>query len=443
MTYNSGQPIELYLGCPAPFNETYPLCYNPYAVFPIAWSGDFTGDVSFVSSGRMSFAAGLPRTKSLTFTKEGIWSFVDLWNGETLTIQVETDRFTWFPTAAQVDAEAQQELTTQSASIPLLREAAAQALASKPPFTNAQGTFSYPVLAGFEFEKISAPIFFPKNISIHSGDEIIFLLHENSTSPGNAAFYNGLTALALTTDLPLPPDAPAPFSDAGLPAILVALNPLIVNPQNPVGSSLALQTPEFRIPTSDNVTLFSTGLLFASGGPLRLNYSMQFAFDFTGTLEYVSDFQGDMGMRASVIVLPVSGTPPSVYHINYYTTQFGGPGLCSPEQWLDVYEIPGDNPLGKCTKLLEAPPFSSFIKMVPAMGPNETSCNHSNCVHFLRWDQLTSLAPCILGITPDPSFVAPLDGSCVVVDRTLQVRITAAVALVISFPLLLLVLSAF
>jgi len=239
----------------------------------------------------------------------------------------------------------------------------------------------------------------------------------------------GLPNPVLGMQQPLPAGAPSPFSDVGFPPVVIAINPAILFPQNPVGLPLAFAPPNFRVPVSMNATYFSSGFLAPPallGPQARQSYAFQFASTFNGTILYQCDLHNMMGMNGKVDVLPPPAVPrPSVYHVDLYTTQFGGYG-CASTQFLSTYTIPPN----VCFQTLEAYPFRQTVRLLPATGPIATNgtmaCNPSNCVHFLRWDLPSTLAPCFSAAPPDISFVAPLDKSCVWINAALQVRVSAA-----------------
>lgn len=191
----------------------------------------FNGDLPIVSSGQMGFAAMMPRSMTLVFNNAGTFTFLDMISLKNVTVEVIDDPAFVIPDVAAVNAEAMGLIAKQRECIPWLYGNATEMVSMMAPFPNPQGTYSYPVLMGFTQCDMLAPVFFPKNITIHSGDELFFFHHPGARTPHNAAFNNGLPLIPLAAQEPLPPGAGSPFSDPGFPPIVIALNPLIVFPQ--------------------------------------------------------------------------------------------------------------------------------------------------------------------------------------------------------------------
>lgn len=199
------------------------MMLNPQVAFPTAPSDGMFDGSTFANSGLMSTDPGGITKYSLTFTKEGTYSYVCLVHGVMMsgTIQVVGDSVS-LPSPARVLRFAYRDINKQLGNANgLFRAARAQVPA---PVKNSNGTTTYTVVLGYMSGNVMLMDFFPRRLVVHPGDTVKYILPKDGEAPHTITFLNGAPDISFV--IPTPNPNPPP------PALLL-INPMILGPINP------------------------------------------------------------------------------------------------------------------------------------------------------------------------------------------------------------------
>jgi plastocyanin len=280
-TFLSGAPFP---PDPVPMPNGGPgdIMLNPESFFstraPDAPVESYDG-TGYRNSGFLSNGKVVPPNESysLTFDTPGTYLYNCLLHptmvGEVI---VEAADATDIPTQADVDAQAAAE------SAPLLEMAeAARAGTTNPDMVRSEpgpgGSSFWYVPAGLAAPDPRVEIydFFPKDITINSGDTVIWtstFFHQVALHPGQPA-----------------PEFILPLEQEGGPPIL-QLNPVVAFPSKPAGEY-------------DGTQPFSSGLMGLPAGALPGGTTFAITFTEPGTHEYVCAIHRALGMKGTVTVV--------------------------------------------------------------------------------------------------------------------------------------------
>jgi plastocyanin len=280
-TFLSGEPFPPD-PVPIPGGGPGDIMLNPVSFFPSrapdaeveVYSGDGYRNSGFLSTGKV-----VPPNESysLTFDTPGTYLYNCLLH-PTMTgeIVVEETTATDIPTQADLDAQAAAE------SAPLL----ALAEEARAATTNPEAVRSEPGAGGSTFWYVPAGMaaadprieiydFFPKDITIKSGDTVIWtstFFHQIALHPGQPE-----------------PEFILPQEQPNGPPIL-QLNPVVAFPSKPAGEY-------------DGTQPFSSGLFGLPAGALPGGTTFALTFTEPGTHEYVCAIHRALGMRGTVTVV--------------------------------------------------------------------------------------------------------------------------------------------
>jgi plastocyanin len=256
VTFLAGAPMPDLI-IPAPANPVGPLMINPLAAFPAAPAdGKYDGS-TYANSGIMSTDPGQPTQFSLTFTKAGTYEYVCLVHGMMMSGKVIVeDSSVRIPSPNQVKAEAKHELNRYKNQIPEVIEAARRMV--KPPVKNPDGSKTYTVFLGYAKGAIDLASFFPKNLVVHPGDTVNWVLSPSNMAPHTVTFLNGTPDQGLVVPF-VPPSGPPPLlifnpailfpSNAGVPLMPTGyINSGLLDPTQPGPHSFSLQIGNFTGP---------------------------------------------------------------------------------------------------------------------------------------------------------------------------------------------------
>ena len=280
-TFLSGAPFP---PDPVPMPDGGPtdIMLNPESFFssraPDAPVETYDG-TGYRNSGFLSNGKVVPPNESysLTFDTPGTYLYNCLLHpamvGEVI---VEEADATDIPTAADVAAQADAE------RVPLLEMAeAARAATTNPDMVRSEpgpngSTFWYvPAGEPAADPRIEIYDFFPKDITIKSGDTVIW----TSTFFHHVALHPGQPA----PEFVLPQE-----QEAGPPILQV--NPIVAFPSKPAGEY-------------DGTQLFSSGLMGIPAGALPGGTTFAVTFTEPGTHEYVCSIHRALGMKGTVTVV--------------------------------------------------------------------------------------------------------------------------------------------
>ena len=256
---------------------------NPVRDYPNVESGSVYSGKTFISSGRLEMTGqfwGVPmrQTFSLVFDTPGVYSYICGLHNTSMNGTIEvTDRATDpVPSQAEIDAAARAEM-----ELILGRVERARAQSNEPrnePAAN--GATVWFVRAGntdqgIDDRRAQLREFLPRNIVITAGDTVVW----SSVALHNVFF--GPTSV--------PPDWIVPETQQDGPPMLIR-NPVIVNPSKPSG-------------VYDPTQVFNSGLL---NPPAPTGTAWALSFDTPGVFEYFCGVHQDLGMKATITVLPSS-----------------------------------------------------------------------------------------------------------------------------------------
>jgi plastocyanin len=281
-TFLSGAPIP---PDPIPVPDRGPtdLMLNPMLFFssraPDAPVETYSG-TDYRNSGFLSTGKVVPPNESysLTFDTPGTYRYICVLHPGTMTGEIIVEEVTAndLPTQADIDAQAQAEMT------PLLEMAeTTRAASTNPelvrvePGPNDSSLWYVPAGATGQDPKVEIYDFFPKDLTIASGDTVIWtsvFFHQVGIDPGQPA-----------------PEFVIPEEQAGGPPLLI-VNPFVVFPLKPAG--------EF-----DGTQPFSSGLIGLPAGALPGGTTFAMSFSEPGVYEYVCAIHRALGMKGTITVL--------------------------------------------------------------------------------------------------------------------------------------------
>ncbi len=265
---------------PAPQDMASPYQINPMAFLQaMPPNGQYDGS-SYVNSGIMSSDPGFVQTFSLTFTREGSFSYVCYVHGEMMsgTIEVVGPNVA-VPSPAQVQSQAQAELKAAWLNVPrVVAKANAQLV---PPVKNPDGTFTRTILMGYESDNIMVMSFFPQHATVHKGDTVLWKLSDSNTAPHTVTFFNG------NPDQPLVDVVPTSQGPVAL------INPAVLFPSPAVMQGKPLNGTDF----------FNSGMLIPG---VHDTFSITIG-DVSGRLNFECILHDSSGMSGYLFVAPGSG----------------------------------------------------------------------------------------------------------------------------------------
>lgn len=245
---------------------------------------------TLASSGELSMAApGSPEFR-LNFTKAGSYDYycnihsAALPNGQIagmtgdITVQAAGSALARTPDQVSADAQAAIAADQQAAMAE-----DAQVKQAIPPTSNADGTMTYHIKAGFDTQTAAYMRFTPSDITIHAGDTVTWQ-QNSAVSPHTFTLTSGAKDPDLVVALP---------QSSGPPKLI--LNPQVLLPAG--GSTYAGQG------------IFSSGFVPGTqdSTPGPRTYSLKFSRP--GTYEYICMLHDDMGMSGHITVLATGTTP--------------------------------------------------------------------------------------------------------------------------------------
>jgi len=282
-TFLSGEPAPPD-PIPVPGGGPTDIMLNPQAFFPSrapdapveSYSGDGYRNSGFLSNGTV-----VPPNEaySLTFDTPGTYQYLCLIHPTTMKgeIVVEEANAADVPEQVEIDATAEAEMA------PLLEEAetiragavSGDMVRSEP---GPDGTTIWHVPAGVTGSdpRIEIYDFFPKDLSISTGDSVIW----TSTFFHQVIFHPGQPPPAFVV--------PTPVEGQELPNLVVS--PEVAFPMKPAG--------EFA-----GTELFSSGLIGTLGAPLPGGTTFAMTFSEPGSFDYVCSTHLPLGMTGNVTVV--------------------------------------------------------------------------------------------------------------------------------------------
>jgi plastocyanin len=258
---------------------------NPALIFPSRKADQAVETYSgtgFVNSGMMSNAPLFPgtppiQTFSVTFDTPGTFQYVCLLHqefGMRGTVEVMPASTIDVPSQAQIEARAQQELTSVRVRLEQARAQGRQGRSEPGP----SDTQLWRVMAGNSLVdindgRIQLSEFVPKDVTIQAGDTVLW----------ESRFFHSVTFVPT----PPPPDRFLPERQPDGTVQLIR-NPIIFNPSRPAG-------------VFDPSQVFNSGTIGTYPGP-----GMTFAltFETPGVFKYFCGIHRDLGMEGTVIVQP-------------------------------------------------------------------------------------------------------------------------------------------
>ena len=177
-----------------------PLVFTPFVVEQSPLSGsEFGGGLgAHANSGIMGREPGQVEEYDLTFTTEGTFGYYCIVHGFAMSgevIVVSSDEA--IPSPKQAAAEGKKEIAEALSLVPgVVMNSSEQVV---PPEMNNDGTLTHTVMVGYS-EIVTASYgdleidlmqFFPKRLTVRSGDIVDFVMSEYNTAPHTATFLNG------------------------------------------------------------------------------------------------------------------------------------------------------------------------------------------------------------------------------------------------------------
>jgi plastocyanin len=257
-----------------------PLVFAPFAVQQNPSSGsEFGGGMGeSANSGIMGREPGQVQEYDLTFTTENTFGYFCLVHGSAMSgevIVVGADDA--IPSPNQALAEGRRQMAEALSLVPrVVRDAAGQVV---PPETNEDGTLTHTILLGYS-ETLSASYgevqidlvqFFPKRLTVRSGDTVTFELSAENVAPHTATFLNGAE------------EPPLAVSQGGF----LYLN---ANVLFPAGSDVLTRSG-----------VFNSGLLLPGSGA---SYSLEVGDMSPGLEHFICLLHDGSGMRGELVVVP-------------------------------------------------------------------------------------------------------------------------------------------
>jgi plastocyanin len=268
---------------PIPGGGPTDVMLNPKSAFPSkapdapieTYDGTEFRNSGFLSDGTVVPPGG---PFSLKFDTPGTYQYICLIHPTTMKgeIIVEPANATDVPEQEEIDAMAEAEITPLLEQAEEIRAAAASSdMVRTEPGPN--GTTIWHVPAGFTGPdpRIEIYDYFPKNLSIKKGDQVIW----------TSVFFH---EVIFPAGQPAPPFV-VPTEVEGQPFPNLVVSPEVAFPVIPSG--------EF-----DGTELFSSGLIGTLGGPLPGGTTFAMTFAEPGSFDYVCSTHQPLGMEGTITV---------------------------------------------------------------------------------------------------------------------------------------------
>jgi plastocyanin len=269
---------------PIPDGGPTDIMLNPKSFFstraPDAPVETYDGTV-YRNSGFLSNGTVVPPNESysLTFDKPGTYQYICLIHPTTMIgeIVVEEANVTDVPAQAEIDAMGEAEMTPLLEQAEEIRAAAASSdMVRSAPGPNGATMWFIPAGVTGTDRRIEIYDYFPKNLSIKQGDQVIWtsvFFHQVIFHPGQ----------------PAPPFV-VPTEVEGQPLPNLVVSPEVAFPAIPAG--------EF-----DGTQFFSSGLIGTLGGPLPGGTTFALTFSEPGSFDYVCSTHLPLGMEGNITVV--------------------------------------------------------------------------------------------------------------------------------------------
>lgn len=269
---------------PIPDGGPTDIMLNPKSFFstraPDAPVETYDGMV-YRNSGFLSNGTVVPPNESysLTFDKPGTYEYICLIHPTTMIgeIIVEEASVADVPSQEEIDAMAEAEMTPLLEQAEEIRAAASSSdMVRSAPGPNGATIWYIPAGATGADRRIEIYDYFPKNLSIKQGDQVIWtsvFFHQVIFSPGQ----------------PAPPFV-VPTEVEGQPVPNLVVSPEVAFPIIPAGQF-------------DGAEMFSSGLIGTLGGPLPGGTTFALTFSEPGSFDYVCSTHLPLGMEGSITVV--------------------------------------------------------------------------------------------------------------------------------------------
>lgn len=282
-TFLSGAPMPPD-PIPIPGGGPTDLMLNPVSFFPSrapeAPVETYSG-ADYRNSGFLSNGTVVPPNESysLTFDTPGTYEYVCLIHPTTMVgeIIVEEAGVADVPSQEDIDVMAEAEITPLLEQAEEIRAAATSSdMVRTQPGPGGTTIWYIPAGATGPDPRIEIYDYFPKNLSIQEGDQVIWtstFFHQVILSPGQPA-----------------PEfvVPTPVEGQEVPNLVVS--PEVAFPITPAG--------EF-----DGTEFFSSGLMGTLGGPLPGGTTFALTFSKAGSYDYVCSTHLPLGMEGTITVV--------------------------------------------------------------------------------------------------------------------------------------------
>lgn len=266
------------------------LVINPATISSVG--GPTYDGTGLATSGLLDMAPPGVMEYKLTLTKAGSYNYLcsvhsnQLPNGQVVgmlgnvTVQAAGSALAKTPDQVSADAQAAIAADQQAATA-----ADAQAKQVNPPTSNADGTMTYHVNAGYDAANgtYSYMRFSPSNFTVHVGDTVEWQ-QASTVTPHTVTLLSGgkdLDTVIVTPQASGPPK--------------FTLNPAILAPSG--GASYA------------GAGLFNSGFMSGTQDPAPGPRSYKLTFTKPGKYEYICSLHDGMGMNGFITVLPAGATP--------------------------------------------------------------------------------------------------------------------------------------
>lgn len=268
---------------PIPGGGPTDIMLNPKTAFPSkapdAPTETYDG-TEFRNSGFLSDGTVVPpgETYSLTFDTPGTYQYLCLIHPTTMVGEIIVDEAnaTDVPSQEEIDAMAEAEITPLLAQAEEIRAAATSAdTVRSVPGPNGTTIWHIPAGASGSDPRIEIYDYFPKNLTIKQGDQVIW----------TSTFFH---QVIFPVGQPAPPPFVVPTVVEGQPVPNMVVSPEVAFPVIPAG--------EF-----DGTQLFSSGLIGL--GPLPGGTTFAMTFSKPGSFNYACSTHFPLGMKGTVTVV--------------------------------------------------------------------------------------------------------------------------------------------
>ena len=269
---------------PIPDGGPTDIMLNPKSFFPSrapdAPVETYDG-TAYRNSGFLSNGTVVPPNESysLTFDKPGTYEYICLIHPTTMIgeIIVAEANVADVPSQGEIDAMAEAEMAPLLEQAEEIRAAASSSnMVRSAPGPNDTTIWYIPAGATGTDRRIEIYDYFPKNLSIKQGDQVIWtsvFFHQVILHPGQ----------------PAPPFV-VPTEVEGQPVPNLVVSPEVAFPVIPAG--------EF-----DGAQFFSSGLIGTLGGPLPGGTTFALTFSEPGSFDYVCSTHLPLGMEGTITVV--------------------------------------------------------------------------------------------------------------------------------------------